>query len=121
MNVVGLASDVIGDAGFGHQIAFVGGVDEQAGVEFPAVFHADRGDGSTGFGPPAGEVESVAGEDGDRSGGEHLMDDGGGGGRFKPPEGVIRFFHPWVLGSLFPDPRLVVFVMFSDVAVELAG
>ena len=60
----GLAADDVADAGFGHQVAFVAGVDEDAGIEGAATFHLDRVDETAGLGDPAAEVEPLAFDDG---------------------------------------------------------
>ena len=48
---VGLAADVVRHAGLGHQVAFVGGVDEHRPAKDPAAFHADVCDGVPSLSP----------------------------------------------------------------------
>ena len=70
-----LAADDVTDAGFGHQVAFVAGVDEDAGVEGAAAFHLDGVDDAAGLGDAIREVEPLAFDDGDvRQAGDPLID-----------------------------------------------
>ena len=70
-----LAADDVADAGFGHEVAFVAGIDEDAGIEGAAAFHLDGIDDAAGLGDAAVEVEPLAFDDGDvRQAGDPLVD-----------------------------------------------
>jgi len=125
---VGFAADVGGDAGFGHEVAFVGAVEEDGGVPDVACggFEGDEalavhGDGDEGF---------VA-MDGDAGVFEHGGEDGGGGVGFEEPEGfaaggggervgaAAMGFE--VGGACFEAPCVGGFVELEDAFVEFAG
>ena len=70
-----LAADDITNAGLGHEVAFVAGVDENAGIERAAAFRLNGVDKAAGFGDTTVQVEPLAFDDSDvRQAGDPLVD-----------------------------------------------
>ena len=61
---VGFAADVVADAGFGHQVAFIGRVDEHLTRELAAALHDDLHDTRAVFDHALLQVEAFAEDDG---------------------------------------------------------
>ena len=125
---VGLTTDVVADAGGGHEVALVGAVDEHGTGEGAAGFHGDGEDLGAVFFDAGLAVEALAFDDGNlvRDFGEHGVVDLGSGVGFEGPHGVfgagvaVRFAgEVSVAGFLLPLGG--VGVELEDGGVELAG
>ena len=121
---VGLAADGMTDAGLGHQVAFVGGVDKRAAGENAARLHDDGRDPSAFLADAAAQVKSLADNHRHAGLGEHLAEHVLGHVRLEGPHrvGVDGRLLPVTValgGFLFPGlgPRVVA----EDALVELAG
>ena len=84
---VGLAADVIADARLGHEVAFVGGVDEHLAGEFTTALHDDLHDARAVLDHALLEVETFAVDHRHLVAGglEHLVIDRGGYVGFERP------------------------------------
>ena len=96
---VSFAPDRIAHAGFCHQVAFVGGVDEQFGLHLQPAQHLHGGDAGALH---ERAVEILAGARGEAGGGGHAV-------------------HDFFRDAGLEIPFLVLAVFASDLAIKLAG
>jgi hypothetical protein len=123
---VGLAADAVGDAGLGHEIALVGGVDEHFGADDAAGFEADRGQAGAGFLDGAGEIEALAAEDGEVVLAHEVLEDFFRDVRLEGPHGGLAgvgggLADAAIRADRLAGPGLGARVVLGDALVELAG
>lgn len=128
VGAVGFASDVVVDASGGHEVAFVGGVDEHfAGVGFAAE-HGDLGDAGAVFFDTFVTVEPFVAVDGDVEFFDVVFVNGFSDAGFEDPHGAVFAVHGWcalafvaVFFAFLPFPGFGFLVVFPDAVVEVAG
>ena len=123
---VGLAADAVGDAGLGHEVALVGGVDEDFGADDAAGFEADRGQARAGFLDGAGEIEALAAEDGEVVLAHEVLEDFFRDVRFEGPHGGFAgvgggLADAAIRADRLAGPGLGTSVVLGDALVEIAG
>lgn len=131
VDAVGLAADVVVDAGGGDEVALVGGVDEHLAVVGFAGEGADRGDACAvfGFGDAVfGAVEPLVTVDGDVVLFDEVFEDLFGGVGFEDPHGAVgavdgggALAFVAVAGAVLPGPVFLIVVVEPEAVVELAG
>ena len=118
---VGFAADVVGDAGGGEEVAFVGGVEEHFSGESFSGEGGDGGDFGTGFVDPVFAVEQFVAVDGD----VEFLDEGFeglfGDVRFEDPHGVVFLAVAGVFVGLLVEPGGGLVVVFFETLVEVSG
>src|SRR6185312_3466591 len=103
----GFAAVRPGNAGLGHEVAFVTAVDEDAGGEGIAVFHPDGGEARALFGDGVVFEKALVFEESDAGALQHLAED---------VFGDVRLVEP---GNVLSEGGDVV--VFADAVVELVG
>ena len=122
VGLVGLAADVVGDAGRGHQVALVGGVDEHLAAVGLARFHRDRDETPAVLADAVLPIEPLAEDDRDFVFAEEIVEDGLGDVRLEGPGRVLAAVVAWPLEirALLVFPVFLVLVVAADAAVEIA-
>ena len=128
IDAVGFPTDVEVDASGGHEVAFVGGVEEHfAGVGF-AIEGGDGGDAGAVFFDAGGAVEEGLADDGDVEFFDPVVVDAFGDMRFEDPgalggvvEGGVALAFVAVFGAFLLPPVFVSLVVEPGAVVELAG
>ncbi len=117
-----LAANRVRDAGLGHQIAFVRGVDEHLAAKGPAALHRDRDDSRAVLVHSVLEVQSLAFGHAHLGLGEHVAEDPFRRVRLKRPHGIFagRLSGAAVLVARLIFPSFGPSVVLSDAAIELA-
>ena len=125
---VGFAADMVADAGFGHQVAFIGRVDKHLTGKLASALHDDLHDARAVLDHALLEVETFAKDYRHLIAGglEHPVVDGGGHVWLEGPHRTL--VGDISVGALrevgfagLVDPLLLVRVMRTDGRVEFAG
>ncbi len=123
VGLVGLAADVVGDAGHRHQVALVGGVEEHlAAVDF-ARFHRHRNETWAVLADAVLAVQPPVEDDGNFVLAEKVVEDVLGDVRLEGPGGVLAAIvaRSLEVGALLVFPARLVLIVSADAAVEVAG
>ena len=120
---VGFPAHGVADPGGGHQVAFVGGVDEHGGAEFQTAFHADRADPLALHRDAVFTVQPLLEQHRHFCFAQHLVEDGRSRVRLERPGGLfVRAVPPPLeLFPAFPTPVLGVLIPLPQTVVELAS
>ena len=125
---LGLAADGVGDAGGGHEVAFVGGVDEHGAGVCLAGEHGEAWDAGVFFEDAAVAVEPLVAEYGDVVFFDEAFEDALGDAGLEYPHGAVLAVHGRgalafvsVFGFLLLLPGGVFLVLQIDAVVEVAG
>lgn len=117
----GFAADVISDAGGGHEVALVGGVDEHLPGVGLAAEGGDRSDAGCGFFHAGGAVEPFVADDGDLILADEVLENLLGSGGLEDPRGAVFAVDGGralalvaVFGFLLPAPRIGAVVVLPD-------
>ena len=123
VGLVGLAADVVGDAGRGQQIALVGGVEEHLAAVGLARFHGDRDETPAVLADTVLPIKPPAEDDRDFVFAEEIVEDGLGDVRLEGPGRVLAAVvsSPLEIRVLLIFPVFLVLVVAADAAVEIAG
>ena len=122
VDLVGLATDVIRNAGFRHHVAFVRAVDEDLAAKCATAFHGDGIDPCAGFLHAVLQVEPFVQNDLNLLLGQHLAENLLGDVRLERPHflAVPALPTATVLAAFLPFPGGVVGVVAGDAAIKLA-
>jgi len=125
---VGLAADGVADLGGGHEVTFVGGVDEHAGRVGGAGEGLDGEDAAILEFDAVGALEPFVAEDGDIVFADEVFEDLFGDVWFEDPHGAGAAVGGRgalalvaVFGLFLPVPGLVLIVVEVNAVVEVAG
>jgi len=120
---IGFATDGEADACEGHEVAFIGGVDEHFSGEGATGFHAEGVDAVGGFGDAVFQIEPFGGDEGDVGVREHFTEGLFGDFGFEGPHDIVvevagGFGIFGVVVAGLESPVFVIGIVMMDAGVE---